>query len=94
MRIVWTKRALSHIESIGAFLEERNPAAATRLLNAIRSSVESLAQHPLRTRIGRSPRTRELVVGRTPYVVAYRVRGSDIQVLAVIHGAQRWPKRL
>ena len=42
MRIVWTKRALSHIESIGAFLEERNPAAATRLLNAIRSSVESL----------------------------------------------------
>ena len=94
MRIIWTDRALIHIDAIGTYLGERNPAAKTRILGAIGKGVERLALHPFSGRPGRAPRTRELVVTRTPYVVAYRLRGEDIEVLAVIHGAQRWPKRL
>jgi toxin ParE1/3/4 len=37
------------------------------------------------------PRTRELVVARTPFVVSYRIAGREIQVLAVLHGARAWP---
>jgi toxin ParE1/3/4 len=37
------------------------------------------------------PGTRELPVTRTPYVLAYRICADEIQILAVIHGAERWP---
>jgi toxin ParE1/3/4 len=35
--------------------------------------------------------TRELVVTGTPYIVAYAVADQRVEVLAIIHGAQRWP---
>jgi toxin ParE1/3/4 len=40
------------------------------------------------------PDTRELVIARTPFVVAYRLRNETIEILRVLHGAQRWPDRL
>jgi toxin ParE1/3/4 len=42
-------------------------------------------------RPGRVIGTRELIVPGTPYVVAYRVRESTMEVLAVMHSAQQWP---
>ena len=45
-------------------------------------------------RLGRVPGTRELVATGTPYLVAYRNRDGDIQVLRVLHGAREWPPRL
>jgi len=45
------------------------------------------------SRVGRVPGTRELVVDRT-YIVAYRVRRAEFQVLRVLHARQRWPERL
>jgi len=38
--------------------------------------------------------TRELVVVKTPFVVPYRVVGSEIQILRVLHGARSWPNSL
>jgi toxin ParE1/3/4 len=38
------------------------------------------------------PDTRELVIGRTPYIAPYRVRGEVLEVLLVLHRAMRWPK--
>ncbi|MGB7590400.1 MAG: type II toxin-antitoxin system RelE/ParE family toxin [Terriglobia bacterium] len=46
---------------------------------------------PLAGREGRVQGTRELAVARTPYVIAYRIREDEIQILAVLHGGQRWP---
>jgi len=37
--------------------------------------------------------TRELVITTTRYIVAYRIQKETVQVLAVMHGAQRWPRR-
>jgi toxin ParE1/3/4 len=50
-----------------------------------------LTRHPFAGREGRVQGTRELAVARTPYVIAYRIRQDEIQILAVLHGAQRWP---
>lgn len=91
MRVIWSERALIHIEAIGAYLERRSPAGATRVLAAIARRVESLADHP---HGGRIHGTRELVIPRTRYLVAYRLRDEEIEILAVIHGSQRWPRRL
>ncbi len=40
------------------------------------------------------PGTRELVVTGTPYIVPYRVKGQEVEVLRVYHGARHWPGRL
>lgn len=50
-----------------------------------------LTSHPHIGRPGRAPETRELVVTNTPCIVPYRVRGHVAQILAVLHGARRWP---
>ncbi len=55
------------------------------------ASVDALRDHPNLGRPGRLTGTRELVVSGTPYVVPYRVLGDDVQILAVFHGARRWP---
>jgi len=35
-----------------------------------------------------------VVVTGTPFLVAYRVKAEQIEILAVLHGARRWPERL
>jgi toxin ParE1/3/4 len=40
-------------------------------------------------RKGRVAGTREFIV--SPFVVAYRVKKDAIEVMAIIHGARRWP---
>jgi toxin ParE1/3/4 len=40
---------------------------------------------------GRVDATRELVIPRTPYVVAYTIVDEQVMILSVMHGARRWP---
>lgn len=94
MRVVWTERASFGLRSIRAFIARDNPAAATRVTERIVQQAAKLAEFPERGRIGRVQGTREFVIARTSYVVAYRLHGQDIEILAVVHGGQRWPKRL
>jgi len=94
MKVRWTRRALQRLEEIGDHIALDNPAAASRVVAVIGQKVEGLAAHPLVGRAGRVAGTRELVVVGTPYVVAYRIRGQQIAILAVFHGAQRWPATL
>ncbi|MGH9660026.1 MAG: type II toxin-antitoxin system RelE/ParE family toxin, partial [Bryobacteraceae bacterium] len=53
-----------------------------------------LASQPQMGRPGRVLGTRELVVPDTPYIIPYRVRGERLELIAVFHGAQKWPVRL
>ena len=50
-----------------------------------------LLLHPKLGRAGRIKGTRELVVSRTSFIVAYRIEGQRIEVIRLLHGAQRWP---
>jgi plasmid stabilization system protein ParE len=49
---------------------------------------------PYAGRVGRVAGTREIIVPGTSYLVAYRVLDDMIHVLAVLHGARRWPESL
>jgi toxin ParE1/3/4 len=35
--------------------------------------------------------TRELPVSGTPFTVAYRVARREVEILAVLHAARKWP---
>jgi toxin ParE1/3/4 len=39
----------------------------------------------------RIPGTRELVVVDTPFIVPYRIRQNDIEVITVLHAARQCP---
>ena len=94
MRIVWTELAVHDLASARAFIAQDNPSAATRQVERVISAVTGLLRFPEIGRPGRRSGTRELVVSRTPYIVAYRLRGDAIEILRVLHGRQRWPDRL
>ncbi len=53
--------------------------------------VESLAESPDIGRPGRVAGTRELVLTDIPYIVPYRPTTAGIEILTVMHSAQRWP---
>ncbi len=92
MRIVWLPRGQRDLKRSHAYLAQRSPVAARNLVGRILAQVEMLATFPMLGRTGRVEGTRELIITRTQYIVAYRVVVDEVQVLAVIHAKRRWPK--
>lgn len=84
--VVYSVRALEHIERAFEFLREENPGATGESVRAIASAVESLARHPL---IGRriEQELRELVIsyGATGYIALYRfvIARDEVRILAI-----------
>jgi toxin ParE1/3/4 len=93
VKITWLAKADRELESQLRYIAERNPSAATKMVETIQAAVGRLIDQPHGGRLGRVPGTRELVVTGTPYVIAYRVRPPDVTILRVLHGAQCWPER-
>lgn len=92
MRIVWTGRYLSELEAIGDYIARHNPRAAVRVVGDIHGKTgKLLSANPFIGRRGEIRGTRELVIPGAPYVVAYRVTDTHIEVLFVQHGARQWP---
>jgi toxin ParE1/3/4 len=92
--VVWSPRAIGHLAHLRAYIARENPGAAARTATTLLSAVDRLAALPNLGRPGRVAGTRELVVPGTRYVIPYRVRGERLEIIAVFHGRQRWPKRL
>ena len=94
MKIVWTRRATRHLSAAYDYwARESSPSAADEMLERIFSAVEVLERHPEAGRRGRVSGTRELVILSTPFLVAYRIQHKGIEVLALLHGARKWPGR-
>jgi len=87
----YTRRALLDLAEIHDYIAAEDPAAAGRVLAEIEREIAQLEAHPRLGRPGRVEGTRELVVSRYPYVVAYSDLEHEIQVLSVIHSARSWP---
>jgi len=92
--IVWSPRAIEHLSHLRSDIARDNPRAANRIAGRLLDAVERLAELPNLGRPGRVAGTREVVVPGTPYVIPYRLRGDRLEVIAVFHGRQKWPKRL
>lgn len=90
MTIRWTPTALHDLESLHAYICYDDPAAADAAVEKILTGIGALAQHPEMGRSGRVPATRDLVA--PPFVIAYRIRRAAVEILAIIHGARRWPE--
>lgn len=95
MRIRYTRRATRHLAALRRFSTDRFGATtAATTLERIRAAIVDLAHRPKRGRSGRIPGSRELVIPGLPFIVAYRITESSIDILAILHAAQRWPQEL
>jgi addiction module RelE/StbE family toxin len=93
-RLEYAPRYFRRLEDIRERIAAENPTAALRLIERIRAAVTRLATSPALGRPGRAAGTRELVIPHTPYIVPYRVKNDVVQIITILHGAQRWPDKL
>ena len=70
-----------------AFLADRNPAAAHRLLERIEAARQQLVDFPRNAPRGTVPGTRRLIV--PPYVLTFREQGGDVEIIDFRHSRQR-----
>ncbi|MGH9495442.1 MAG: type II toxin-antitoxin system RelE/ParE family toxin [Candidatus Sulfotelmatobacter sp.] len=94
MRIVWTRRAERHLrEAYQFWAGEKSEDAADTMLDHILTAAELLQRNPEMGRPGRIPTTRELSLKPLPFLMAYRVHPEKIEILALLHGARKWPQQ-
>jgi toxin ParE1/3/4 len=89
MRLRYKARALKHIESIHSYIAKHDPGAAARVVRRIEHSIIRISFLPYSGRPGVVAGTRILVVPGLPYVVIYRVRDDEVDILAVLHSSRR-----
>jgi plasmid stabilization system protein ParE len=87
-----TVGALADIDEAISYLAIRDERAAEALRLRFEAAITRLDRFPEIGRPGRIEATREWSDTDAPYIVAYRVVGSDIQVLAVRHSSRQWPE--
>lgn len=93
MRIVWTEPAARALESIQDYIARDNRRAAWEVGERMRQAVNQLEEFPKLGRPGRVRGTLELIVPDLPYIVPYRIKGSEIQILSVYHTSRKWPEQ-
>jgi addiction module RelE/StbE family toxin len=94
VQIRFTRLALADLREAEAYLRARDPTAAAPVMRRLEAAIRRLEVFPESGRRGRVAGTREVVVPETPFVVAYRPTTRSIDILAVVHGARRWPSSL
>jgi toxin ParE1/3/4 len=93
MPVKWLRQALRNLDDEAAYIAQDSPQSAAAFVTHLTTSAEMLAAHPQMGRPGRMPGTRELVVTRFPYILPYRVRAQNVEILRVFHTARKWPQR-
>lgn len=79
MKVRFTLDAQVHVAAIHAYINERNPLAASRVVTRIGAATERLAELPYIGRTGAAPATREWVVTGLPYIIVYEPRAETMK---------------
>ena len=93
MRIKWLRTASKNLDAAASYIAKDDPEAAQKMFWHIWNSVEALGEHPEIGRPGRIFGTRELVISGYPFIVPYRIRGKEVQILRVFHTSQQLPEK-
>ncbi|MBM3225041.1 MAG: type II toxin-antitoxin system RelE/ParE family toxin [Candidatus Tectomicrobia bacterium] len=95
MNIHWTHTAVAHLLAIYEYIARDSPHYAQRMMDRLTRRTEQLALFPQSGRMVpeyEAPDLREVI--ERPYRIIYRIKEEDIDILAVVHGAQRVPPTL
>ncbi len=93
MKVFWLEKAAGDLEEAYEFIALDNLSAAAEEVDKILKTIKRLGENPAIGKAGRIPKTRELVIAGTPYIVIYRVKDNRLEILRVFHGARQWPDK-
>ena len=93
MHVRWLRKALRNLDEEATYIAADDEEAARLVVARILKAVAQLAEQPAIGHPGRVPGTRELVILNTRYIVPYRVRGEEVQILRLFHTSRRPPNR-
>jgi len=93
LKVFFSALAERDLDEVYEYVALDNADAAAETVLRVIDATDGLAAYPNIGRPGRVPGTRELVIGGTPFIAAYRVRENEVTVLRVLHGARRWGDR-
>jgi toxin ParE1/3/4 len=94
MKVVWSRRAVQHLVALRKYIAKDSEQSAALVATRILDAIDLLQTQPEMGRPGRVVGTRELVIPDTPYLIPYRIRNERLELIAVLHGRQKWPKKL
>lgn len=89
MNVHWTDTAQRHLEAIHRYIAEDSPVYAQRTVDRLTRRSQQVAEFPLSGRMVpeyQKSQVREVI--EAPYRIIYYIKPDQIDVLAVIHGAQ------
>jgi toxin ParE1/3/4 len=92
VKVEWTDAALEQLWAIHEYLAQSSPEYAQRVVDRLTRRTQQIRNFPLSGRVVREfdvPQIREVIEG--PYRIIYYIKPDQIDVLAVIHGAQQTP---
>jgi len=93
VRVRWTKPAATALGVIQDYIADENPRAAFGIVRRIQVAVNQLEEHPKSGRTGRVRGTYELIIHDLSYIVAYRIKKEEVQILSVYHTSRKWPEK-
>ena len=93
MRVRYTPRAFSDLDSIRSYIDRHNPVAARRVVTVIEKIVARLGDFPEAGQKSDELDVRVIFTNRYPYRVYYRIVAGEISVLHIRHAARRPPER-
>ena len=93
MALKWTTTALHNLGNVADYIAKNNPERAKTFIQELREKTNLLAEFPSVGRAGRVNGTRELIAHKN-YIVAYRLKGEDVQIIRIHHVAQKYPDRI
>lgn len=92
MKIAWTEVAANHLAAIHAYVAASSSVRAGQLIRRIHARTAQIQQFPKSGRLtpeGERQGVRE--VFERPYRIMYRVKHSQVEVIAVVHMRQLQP---
>jgi addiction module RelE/StbE family toxin len=92
MDVQWTDTAAAHLDGIYAYIARDSERYALRTVDRITQRSIQIAEYPLSGRMVPEisiEQIREVIEG--PYRIVYYIKPDQIDVLAVIHGAENFP---
>jgi plasmid stabilization system protein ParE len=92
MDVQWTDTAAAHLDGIYAYNARDSERYALRTVDRITQRSIQIAEYPLSGRMVPEisiEQIREVIEG--PYRIVYYIKPDQIDVLAVIHGAENFP---
>jgi toxin ParE1/3/4 len=93
LKLRWTRPALADLIEAQNYIARENPVAAQALAQRVWDAAQNLCEHPRMGRPGHVDGTREWIVKDSPYLIVYRVRDEDVEILRMWHGRQNWQVR-